>query len=446
MKKSDFNTKFREYAKTLSPTSAERDLISKIYQSFNDLLGINNCIQIGSYPRFTAVTPVHDLDVLYFLGDWNEDSHDPSVALQILNKKINDDYENPTEYQIKVSPQTHSVTISYLKGGEEMFSVDIVPAYIIGKNEFGDDTYKIPEVAERHHGSQRIEYYQKLMQEHGQMNWINSDPRGYIRIASDIDVLTKGEFRKAVKFIKAWKNNLKASDETLKLKSFHIEQIIVRTFQGNPCCEIFDAIFTFFTDLPEIIEHPKQIKDRAYNDKYIDDYLADFSEEQKKKIKQARDGFLVKLESFKESDSVEKLLEINIFPRVPSEQFLFDSGIKVFTDSSIKLKIDGFVKPLPGFSPGWITESPQLQKGITCGAQGERKIEFSIKQDNTQAVEHRWKVKNGDDTAEPRGEITMSQTKNKIETTKFASNSYVECYAIRDGICIARSKLNVKII
>lgn len=59
MKKDEFNIKLRDFAKTLSPTSNERELISKIYQSFSDLLGENNCIQIGSYPRLTAITPVH---------------------------------------------------------------------------------------------------------------------------------------------------------------------------------------------------------------------------------------------------------------------------------------------------------------------------------------------------------------------------------------------------
>ncbi|MCX6721576.1 MAG: hypothetical protein NTY04_00045, partial [Candidatus Staskawiczbacteria bacterium] len=166
MKKDSFNSKFREYARTLSPQQGERDLISKIYQSFNDLLGVNNCIQIGSYPRFTAITPVHDLDLLYFLGDWYENSHDPSTALQILNTKINKEYKNPTDFNVKISLQTHSVTLLYLERGEEIFSVDIVPAYVFSKNEFGDDVYKVPEVLKNKQGEKRIEYYQKLSQEH----------------------------------------------------------------------------------------------------------------------------------------------------------------------------------------------------------------------------------------------------------------------------------------
>ncbi|MCX6721601.1 MAG: hypothetical protein NTY04_00170, partial [Candidatus Staskawiczbacteria bacterium] len=270
--------------------------------------------------------------------------------------------------------------------------------------------------------------------------------RGYIKIASEIDASTEGEFRKTIKVIKAWNNNLKENNESLKLKSFHLEQVVTKFFQENQSSEIFDVVFKFFIDLPEIVKRPNQIKDRAYNDKFIDDYLADFSDEQRIKIKYARDGFLVKLESFKDSGSVEELLVADFLQRAPSEQFLFDSNIKTLTDPSLNLKIDGFVKPLAGFSTGWITETPQLQKGITCGSMGERKIEFSIKRDNTQVVDHRWKVKNDNNSAEPRGEITFGQTKNKAETTKFASNSYVECYAIQGGACIAKSRLNVRII
>lgn len=445
MKKDKYNSKFREYARTLSPLQEERDLIGRIYQSFNDLLGINNCIQIGSYPRFTAITPIHDLDILYFLGNWNEKSHDPASALQNLSNQINKDYKNPTNYEIKISLQTHSVTVVYLDNSEEIFSVDIVPAYIFSRNEFNEDIYKVPEILGRRHGKARMDYYQALVQENRQMGWVSSDPRGYISVASDVDKSTNGEFRKTVKIVKVWKNNLEISDQNLKLKSFHLEQVITKYFQDNPNLEIFDAIYNFFIELPEIIGEPNQICDRANNDKYIDDYLENLDDGQKQKIKAARDGFLIKLEHFKETSSIEELFEINIYYRKPSEQFLFDFKIATFIDPDLRFKIDGFVKPLAGFSSGWITKTPQLQKGITCGQNSSRKIEFSIQEDNTMSDQHRWKVRNSDDCPEPRGEITISQTRNNPEATKYASDSYVECYAIKNGICVARQRLNVKI-
>lgn len=445
MKKDKFNSKFREYAKTLSPQSREQKLIGEIYQSFNDLIGVNNCIQIGSYPRFTAITPVNDLDILYFIRNWDEKNHNPKTALENLQVLLNDSYENPTDYEIKIALQMHSVTISYLDREEEGFSVDIVPAYIFFKNEFNEDTYKVPEIVRKKHGKNRTEYYQKLSQEHREMGWITSDPRGYIKIASEIDKSTDGEFRKTTKIIKAWENNLVDEDENLKLKSFHLEQVITNFFQEDQNLKIFDAIFDFFVELPEMINSPNQITDRANSDKFIDDYLVGFTEDQKERIKFARDGLLIKLENLKESSSIDELLKIDFYQRKPSEEFLFDSRIKTFIDSDLKFRVDGFVKPLTGFSAGWLTQTPQLQKGLTRG-KDQRKIEFSIRVDNTSADEYRWKVRNSDACSQPRGEITLNHTKNNPEVTEYTGDHYVECYADNNSVCIARSRISVKII
>jgi hypothetical protein len=446
MKKDKFNSKFREYARTLSPQQSERDFIGNIYQSFNDLLGANNCIQIGSYPRFTAITPVHDLDILYVLGDWNENSHDSSTVLQQLASKIKQDYKNPTDYEVGVSLQTHSITVSYSQGGKEHFSVDIVPAYVFSKNEFGEDMYKVPEVVRERRGKNRMEYYKRSATEHREIGWISSDPRGYITVATEVDQSTAGEFRKTVKIIKKWRNNLEEAAGDLKLKSFHLEQVITMFFQSNQQLEIFDVVFKFFTELSEIVSKPNQIRDRANSNKFIDDYLTQFTEKQKENIKYAGDGLLVKLENLKESDSMEELLKILFCQRKPQEEFLFDSGIKTLTDSSLIFKVDGFVKPIPGYSAGWLTETPQLQKGLTRGLGKTRHIKFSIKKDNTSADEFRWKVKNSDNCEQPRGEITLNQTRNDPERTEYVGDHYVECFAIEGGVCIARSRVNVKII
>ena len=79
MKKDKLNAKLRKLVKEkLSPTQEDRDFVAKIYKSFNDLLGVNNCIQIGSFPRFTAVRPLHDLDILYIIGEWANSDIIPS--------------------------------------------------------------------------------------------------------------------------------------------------------------------------------------------------------------------------------------------------------------------------------------------------------------------------------------------------------------------------------
>lgn len=172
MKNDKINNKMREYAKRLSPTTHERALVAEIYDSFRNLLGKENCIQIGSYPRRTSVTPIKDLDILYLLGSWNENSHDPLVALKNLHSLIEANYVPPRGYKKKVSFQTHSITVEF-SDNVRTFSVDIVPAYSYGKNEFGIDMYQVPEVIKRKHAERKL----ALWESNGKDAWILSDPR-----------------------------------------------------------------------------------------------------------------------------------------------------------------------------------------------------------------------------------------------------------------------------
>ena len=381
------------------------------------------------------------------MGHWHSTpNHDPSAVLLWLEIETNRNYRNPTPYEIRISAQTHSVTVAYFLKGEEIFSVDIVPGYAFSENEFGDDVYMVPEILGKKHGKDRTEHYQRIAMERRVAQWILSDPLGYIRIASRVDLITRGEFRKTTKIIKKWKNNLAEADSSLKLKSFHLEQFITGYFQRETSLEIFDAIFKFFVELPEMLNNPNQIEDRANKGKFIDDYLAELSDCQKAKISSARDGFLVKLEDFNEKSSVDGLLEIWFYSRKPHEQFLFDFKKKMLTDDNFTFRADGFVEPLSGYRHGWIMETPHLRKGLTHWPGQERSIRFSVRSDNTQATEYLWKVRNSDDCIQPRGEITRNQTANNPEKTAYPGDHYVECYAIRGDECVARSKVNVKIV
>lgn len=435
MKKDRFNLKLREYVRThISPTQDDRNLISMIYESFKKPLD-QACLQVGSYPRFTAIHPIHDLDILYSLGNWDEQSYDPAEALQNLYSKIKDDYENPTGYKIEISLQTHSITISFKENNEEIFSVDIVPAYIFSKNEFNNDIYKVPEILRQKHGKQRTEYYQRLLSKQLEMGWIVSDPNGYIEIARRLNKSNQ-DFRKTVKFIKAWKNSCKMKDDDFKLKSFHIEQVVTNYFQENIDKEIFDGIFNFFVNIPLTIKIP-QIKDRAKNGKYIDEYVKELTIWQKEKIIKARDCFLIKLEELTEDDLVENLITACFYKRASnSEQFLFDFNIQTFLDDDYFFEIMGEVQEREGgfkkFILGKIGRIPI-----------DRKIKFRIKRSPPDVDLFKWKVKNDNSSKEPRGEITDHQTKNDPEYSKYNGNHYVECYAILNNTCVAKAKQNV---
>lgn len=438
MKKDRFNSKLREYVKQeISPKADERQFISTIYESFKRLLN-HNCIQIGSYPRFTAIQPFHDLDILWILGNWNEQSHNPNETLKELNLKIKDEYINPTGYDLEISPpQSHSITITFKDKTTEVFSVDIVPAYMFSKNEFNDDTYKVPEILRKKHGKNRTEYYQKLLSEQKQMDWIITDPRGYIEVAKNVNQLN-GDFRKTVKFVKAWKSSCKAKDENFELKSFHIEQVITIYFQENTSLTIFDVLFKFFVNLPQLLE-TAQIKDQANNGTYIDAYINDLTRGQKERIIEARDCFLIKLEEFSENDDIEALLNVCFHRRASSfEQFLFDYQIPILLDNNFSLEILGEVQEREGGFRKFILD----KIGIIPI---DRKIKFRIRGNPPNVDFFKWKVKNDNSSKEPRGEITDHHTKNDPEHTKYIGNHCVECYAILNGICVAKARQNVSL-
>jgi hypothetical protein len=437
MEKDRLNTKLRQYVKAnLSPSQGDRDFVNAVYDAFRRLLD-EHCIQIGSYPRFTAIRPLHDLDILYLLGQWDQESHDPSGILKSLHERIKKEYDSPTKYDLEASLQTHSVSIAFKDNAEQVFSVDIVPAYAYSKNEFGQDTYRIPEIARQRHGEKRSAFYETLAREHREMQWIGSDPRGYIEVAKRVNE-NNPDFRRTVKFVKRWKNACKEQRDDFELKSFHIEQVVTIFFQEQPHSDIFDGVFAFFVNLPETIYAP-QIEDRTDSNKYIDSYLNDLTKEQREMILQARDHLLKTLEKLSDDEPIESLLEIGFYRRASaSEQYLFDLNIPTLTDDNFSFEIRGEVQERAGGFRKFILDAIGL---ISV----DRKIKFRVKDAPPGIDLFKWKVKNDNCSPEPRGEITDHRTKNDPELSKYIGDHYVECYAILDGVCVAKAKQNVKL-
>lgn len=438
MQKDEFNSKFRSFVEEeISLTNCvnqncgkcDRCYVTNIYDSLRSILN-QSCIQIGSYPRATVIKPLHDLDILYIIGDWDKNDHSPESLLKELLGKLQDEYPDND-----VSLQTHSITIIFERGDEE-FSVDVVPAYIYLKSEdFKQDTYKVPEILMYRHGKDRTNFRTKFLEEERKMNWIHTDPRGYMEEGKLINQ-TNEDFRKTVKFIKAWRSSCKVKDDEFKLKSFHIEQVITKYYEEDSTLTIFDGIFKFFFNIPKIIES-SQIENRIKEEANIDEYLNTISDQQRNRIIQARDCFLKRLENFSEEDATSDLIEACFYERKSdTDTFLFDLNIPTLIDTAYEFRIDGFVTHID-HKYGWISN-------ITKKVVKDSKVEFEIKTDIEKDTSM-WKVKNDNACkwSERRGEINERQTLNNPENVQYFGKHYVECYAIKDNICIARSKVKV---
>lgn len=132
---------------------------------------------------------------------------------------------------------------------------------------------------------------------------------------------------------------------------------------------------------------------------------------------------------------------VNVAKRDIGEQFLSDFGIK--ENIRYNLKIDAQVKQ-DGFRPFFL-------RGSFNPLKKKRKLEFFIKETTIPgSFDIKWKVKNtgpeAKDATDLRGEITDDKGfKNKIERTKYTGSHYVECYAIQNGTCVARDRIDVPI-
>lgn len=433
MRRDRINARLRGYVRDhLSPKGRERDLVTKVYASICDVIGKANALQIGSYPRFTAISPLHDLDVLYILGAWDPHQHDPAQALADLQKRLTENYVNPTSFALKIERQTHSVTVRFVGGGDDVFAVDVVPAFINGRNSQGEDVYVVPEIATQPHRT-RSKLKEAVSRGEREMGWVRTDPRGYIRQATTLNQ-ANGDFRKAVKLAKGWRHHRNAADERFPLKSFHLEQIITEWTAAHPNADIFDIIFAFFCHLPNFIRYP-QIPDRADPNQMIDGYVSELSHQERRLIDRARDGFLIALENLEEGSDVARLVSVGPHERAGDlESYLFDQAIPMLDEHGFT--IVGEVLPRDGGFRPYILDRLGLIKV-------DRKVRFRLGNNAPPADLYKWKVKNDDDSPQPRGEITDHGTKNDPEETKYNGHHFVECYAVRNGVCIGRGRQDV---
>lgn len=259
----------------LSPKPEHRTYISAKYEALCVLLG-GGCFQAGSYARFTAINPVHDLDIIYVVKD-STIKIDPHRFMEALATKIkNSDIPGIKNVQV----QTHSVTIIF-DDSDTNFSIDVVPALeLMERNLYHEPLYEVPEILKFNPHNRARRYQNAAIQP---ISWIKTDPRGYIRAASELNNANPS-FRHATKFSKGWRHFCKmAYEDDFKFKSFHFEQMFFRFFTDHPGANTTDAIIACMGAIPAALEQP-QFKDRANDKVFIDQYVRELDGKQKSLI------------------------------------------------------------------------------------------------------------------------------------------------------------------
>jgi hypothetical protein len=218
----------REFLKEIEPTHAEKNGGRRSHNFLRDILCTGNMATrivdsylSGSYARDTAIRPLDDVDIIFVI----DPARWPQDGFRLI---IDDDYPAPeavlktfiTAIRYRYSDSSLRMQNRSVRLQLNHLDIDVVPAIDIGKN---DGSILIPD-----------------RQKHG---WIITAPKKHSEIASAINQRQGGRFKPLVKLLKFWNQ---AQPSTAAFKSFAIETIACRLFQGTALPSLQEGLLLFF--------------------------------------------------------------------------------------------------------------------------------------------------------------------------------------------------------
>lgn len=409
----DISTKYKAITKILN---------RKYYDSDSD---INNSLQVGSIGRNTAINGVSDLDMLFELPREiysqydNHVNNGQSQLLQAIRSLIVASYPKT---DIKGDGQV--VVVNFKKQ-----RIELLPAF-----KQKDDSYKHPDSND---GGK----------------WKLTNPRPEIQAINNLDSKSNGNLKRLCKMIRCWKNCV-----GLNINGLLIDTLCYNFISGNNDFlkklegDYEDLLLSFFSFLTKqksdqsfwfapgsnqkVYKKSNFHKKATKALKLIEEAI---SEGQKDNYKQIFGSF-ISANELKESTSLGISLIKSDQSFNDTEEFiekLFDLDIQYNLEIDCKVKQDGF--------------RMQLLSQITF-LKAKKQLEFFIsKHDVPPPYEVKWKVRNEGDQAIRRdcirGQIVSDNgQERKNEPSVFSGPHYVECYIVKDDVCVARNKIDVQIM
>lgn len=419
---------FKEFLSNLVITN--RDDISTKYKTITKALNkdyweseseFDNSLQIGSYGRKTAINGVSDLDMIFELSQedykyYNEkEKNGQLLLLQDVKASIAKSY---TTTDIKVDRYVVVVNFSNHK-------FEVCPVFIQT-----DGRYKFPD---SYNGGK----------------WKFTNPRPEIDEINDFDKTTNQNLKNLSKMTRAWKNKC-----GVKIGGLLVDTLCYEFLQNNE-----DHWETNYSNYDILV--------RDYFE-----FLKDYDKERKQwnapgskqvvykkgsnfisKAKKAHENILEAIEK-KENDTVYSIWRKvfgHVFPYPKAireaslnysekEEFISDRNpidIKYGLSINCRVKQDGFQ----------IALLKEMQEKL----RKNKKLEFFIQNNEVEApYKVLWKIKNEGQIAKDknmlRGQIVEdSGSEIRNEDTNFEGAHFVECYIIKDNVCVARDRIDVPI-
>ncbi len=377
-----------------------------------------NSLQVGSYGRYTAIDGISDLDMIYEmpLNDftrYNERvNNGQSELLQDIRRAILKTYPNT---DIRGDGQ---VVVVKFTG----YIIEVCPGFIQS-----DRSYKYPNSSTK--------------------EWKITKPRQEIEEMNNFNITTDGDLKNLARMVRAWKNKSGVKIGGLLIDTFCYNFLKENSKYQNIKFEQYHVLVRDF------FEYLKNLnKDQKH-------WLAPGSNQ--KVYKKANFTLPAKRAYEKIVEAVEKNdnktvygLWRNVFgihfpyPKevlestgnfTSKEEFIEN---KFPVDIKYRLNIDCKITQA-GFREELLSAISMLKT--------KKKLTFFIKNTDTpKPYSVKWKIKNKGSIANRkgmlRGEILDDLgNESRVENSNFGGQHFVECYLIKDEVCVARDRIDVPI-
>lgn len=385
---------------------------------------------VGSVGRNTAIKGSSDLDLLFDLPNEvfkkydNYDSNGQSALLQEVKKILKDRYP-----KTDLRGDGQVVVIEFTN-----YTVELVPGF-----KQSDEKFKYPDTNDG--GS-----------------WKKTDPLPEQAESINFNNDTNGNFFNACHMLRAWKNK-----KGFKFGGLLIDTLTYNFFNSNSSFKDID--FDSYLDMmKELFKYLKNLdKDQSYwyalgsnqhvyncdNGKFIKkakeayEFIKDFNEETKNLNKKLRSLFgtsFPKEEKLSEEASVYK--EYSGYSYRDTEQFIEDLvPVDIRYECILECRVT---------QDGWRDQLLSYILNNNEVLRINKRLDFYISYtDVPEQYDIYWKVKNEGDIAIQkdmiRGQINKTNNMHNKEKTNFKGAHYVECYIVKNGVCVAKGRIEVPI-
>ena len=423
---------FTEFIKNLAINNTETistrygELTAVLNKAFRDTESKTaNTLQVGSFGRKTGINGISDLDMLYIMPKSKWDIYKDNKQLKLLQDIKSAILNRYPKTNVRVDRLV--VTVTY-----KDFHVEVQPVF-----EQDDGSFKYPDT-----------------QNGG--NWKVTKPRSEMEAVSELDSEKNFNLRRLCKMARAWKNKHGVGMEGLLIDTLAYNFLQSTSDYDTKSFLYYDLLNRdFFKYLSEL---PKQ-------DRYDAPGSRQHVRIKKPFQRKAKKAYLLCVKAIEAEGTngvnnkwkkvfgrpfpanVELVAESAVANSVVTwdntEEFIED---RYPIDIRYALKIDCDVKQ-NGFRQHRLSEMlariiPLLPK---------KTLEFEIVQINVPGdYSIEWKVLNRGEEARRRNKIRGqivpdAGRQRKSEPTEFKGDHVVECYAIKNGVVVAKDRIHVPI-